>query len=176
MALIACTVCQGTISNQAASCPHCGHPLQRSSSGPFRLFVVAALIAGTTFAAFALYDWLRIQKIEATAVQLNEDQYIGIPVNIEKTKQISISYEVKNGPNFDVFFVEKATFDNWNNLMDDVTMYRTLSHEQTSSGSLTSSMPAGSYYVVFDNTDRGTMPPVNLYNDQVTFDYQIKLK
>jgi hypothetical protein len=176
MALTTCKECNGPISSEAKNCPHCGYPLQKTGNGPLRLLIVTVVVVVGIVAAFALYNWVSVQEIEKWDVVINEDEYLGIPITIDKAKDITISYQLKNGPNIDVYFIEENMYREWNNFLSDISYYRELSREETQSGNMNAKMPAGSYYLIFDNTDRGTLPPMNLYNDQVTFDYEIRLK
>ena len=114
--------------------------------------------------------------------QVQEDQYMTFPIELEKSAEISIEYNILSGPNIDVYFLAPTDYDNWESLMnngtgEEVSYYTDLSTFGLSPGSRTNQLEKGTYYIVFDNTDYGaTYPSMNLINDISTLDFLVTVK
>ncbi|KIL72278.1 hypothetical protein [Bacillus badius] len=113
-------------------------------------------------------------------IQVHEDQYYPILLELDKPANVTIEYFKKSGPNVDVYFMDSSNFATFETLMKqgvtekEVLYNGNLSSFGTSESNKTFKVDEGKYHIVLDNTDYGaTYPPLNMANDISTLDFKI---
>ena len=106
---------------------------------------------------------------------IHEDYYVSHTIPFSSGDYIDISYtaQVTSGPHIDVYFVSSQ---NYQYFQDSVGFdyYVAMSDEDTTYASNNMRITQhGTYYLIFDNTDVGTMPPMNLEDDVAYVSYDI---
>ncbi len=129
------------------------------------LALVSVMICGTSSA-----------ETRSGSEDLDEDWYYSIRIDFDEGELMEVSYTVTvtDGPNIDVFFVDslnKAKLDNDESFNYNVAMSDLNTRYTTKSTTL---FVYDTYYVVVDNSDWETMPPMNLENDIVYFDWEVE--
>ncbi len=210
MALIKCNECGSDISDKASACPKCGFPLNELAATTTSYFhekskrkpnyisrIVILVLLG--IASYYIYSYMNkddktvvtntIKQIANQPVtifdseeQIQEDNYLSIPVELSTAKEVTITYNVTLGPSLDVFFMDSENFQKWKTELstgsnENVEYITALSTFGLSNHTKTAQIAKGTYYAVFDNTDYGpTHPPMNFKNDIATIKIQITEK
>lgn len=106
---------------------------------------------------------------------IDEDYYATHKISFTSGKSITIKYtmDVTDGPNIDVYFLDSQNYAKYQNL-DQFEYFSSMSEENTIHTSKEITLTEhDTYYLVFDNTDIGTDPPWNFYNDIAYINYDI---
>lgn len=103
-------------------------------------------------------------------VQIKEDHYHYIELNLEGLTEINVIAEMTSGPQVDIYFMDKNNFEIWKkrSLLSDekVSYYPDLSCLDSRKMNKKASLNKGIYYLVTDNTDFGqNIPPMNFEDD-----------
>ncbi|MBW3582258.1 MAG: hypothetical protein KY455_04070 [Euryarchaeota archaeon] len=98
-------------------------------------------------------------------VVLAEDQYYRSGFEIGRTATLSIQVEVYSGPNVDVFVMDQLNFQQFEN-GNDIIHFSSCGGVAAQGFQRSCTLSAGTYFIVLDNSDRGsTAPPFNGIDD-----------
>lgn len=113
------------------------------------------------------------QEITDARRSISEDRYIHWDFELNSKSTVSYSFTVVSGPDIDVFLVGRDELANFENSES----FRAYSSASGSSGSDEVPLASGSYTLVLDNTDAGTVaPPTNLDDDVVNVDLEAHIE
>lgn len=193
MALKECEKCGALIVDTTPACPKCDHKRTRNKKKWELLWTILVFTSAVVWLwFFQLHDKQQVvretlQQFVGQSVIIHEEQDVQVleghyryyQVILKGSAELTIDYEIKSGSNLDVFFFNTKNFNLWKkkNILFPVEEYDYLT-EMSSFGVARSSkthlVEAGTYYVVFDNTEWGpTKPPADFHNDITTLDLRI---
>ncbi|WML48488.1 hypothetical protein RCG23_25220 [Neobacillus sp. PS3-34] len=204
MALINCKDCGSQISDKADVCINCGCPIEEeveteNNISRIKRFISITLLAFFIVGGYSIYSNLTENDKSKVSnainfvtnqpttlydeeMQIQEDQYRAFPVEMKKSGEVTIEYNILSGTNLDVYFMESSQYEKWQNIMkngigEEVFYNTELSTFGLSASSKTQQVEQGTYYIVLDNTDYGaTYPPMNFINDISTLNFLVTVK
>ena len=115
---------------------------------------------------------------------LKRETWEGEPFRLEEDAEVQVTAELKDGPAVDVYVLSEAGFNQWNTMVSS-GQQNALKPEyfpalglEGLSASFTSpwtTLKAGNYFLVVDNTSYGsTAPPASRSNDIATVDFKVE--
>lgn len=107
--------------------------------------------------------------------KLEEDEWRYYEIDFNNTGYVSYDFIVRDGPAIDAIFIEQSEYSYFDN--GDRYEYKpTLSALDSAGSEVSSKVPAGSYYLIFDNSSRGeAVPPANFSNDVITVEFELEV-
>ncbi|MBK7828421.1 zinc ribbon domain-containing protein [Nannocystis sp.] len=134
-------------------------------------------IFGSEHRRSPLVDMAGPRTIIDDSINIKEDQYQHYTFEIKVPSTVSLTVTRVKGPAFEVYVVEKSDFDEWKNAANSLFGGQ-FHHFPDLSGTVNAKNPshdrkgtlkAGTYVVIIDNTDFGSVsPPANFADDVVT--------
>ncbi len=118
---------------------------------------------------------------------VKRETWVSEPFSLEDSAEVRVGVALTSGPAIDVYVLSEADFNRWNTLVSKAQESEDQTFEHFSSlgleglsASFTSEwneLPAGTYYLVIDNTSfGGTSPPSPGNDDIATVSYQIEAR
>lgn len=107
--------------------------------------------------------------------KIEEDEWRYYELEFNSTGRIYYDFVVREGPAIDAILMEKSEYSYFES--DQRSEYLSgLSALDSTGQTVEGKVNAGSYYLVFDNSNNGeAAPPANLSNDVVTVEFEIEL-
>ena len=115
-----------------------------------------------------------IDTSDTTAI--HEDYYLTLTLPMTNDGQLIYTATVTDGPNIDIALFDSTEYPNY--VADKSSKYLVAcSNLNTNKANIKCDLPAGTYYLVFDNTDYGSAsPPWNGVDDIATVTYHVQTK
>ena len=102
-------------------------------------------------------------------VEIKEDTYHHVRVAVGKKATVTVEYSLTTGPPIEVVTVDAEDFKKWEQNDKGAIPIAKLSSTEPSPGLLSTELLEGTYYVIVDNSNRGSVsPPANMKNDVAT--------
>lgn len=113
-----------------------------------------------------------------TSVPVDEDEYYAFTAEITKKSAVTVEYSIISGPEVDMFTLTESQYAVWKKSKKheegSVTPVSGLSESGKNKGTFSAEVPAGTYFVIVDNTNYGKCaPPTNTVNDQANVQVKI---
>ncbi|MFC6990348.1 hypothetical protein ACFQH3_00200 [Haladaptatus sp. GCM10025707] len=106
---------------------------------------------------------------------IEEDYWRYYSFSLSRTGRVEYDFTVRQGPAIDVILMDESEYSFFKN-GDRSQYYTALSRMDSTYGSVSEKLSAGSYYLVFDNSNNGVAsPPTNFDNDLATVEYTIEI-
>lgn len=117
---------------------------------------------------------LSSKSTKSDSRKLEEDEWRRYSLDFSSTGYLSYDFIVRDGPEIDAIFIEQSEYS----YFDDGERYEyktNLTAMNSAGEEVSGKVPGGSYYLIFDNSERGeAMPPTNLSNDVVTVEFDME--
>lgn len=106
---------------------------------------------------------------------LEEDHWRYFPLEFDSSGSLNYDFIVRDGPAIDAIVLEESEYSYFDN-GERYEYIPSLSTMDTTGDEVSGRIPSGSYYLVFDNSNRGeATPPTNFSNDVITVEYEIEI-
>lgn len=113
---------------------------------------------------------------------LQEDEYAYYEFNISRNRDVEFRINSVTGPDFEMLVFDKSNFNKYLKVIngqsaEGIKVFGQYEVLENGSKKETINLRSGTYVVLVDNTDNGSViPPMNFINDSVTYKLEIDLK
>lgn len=118
---------------------------------------------------------LRQKQTESDTRKLEEDEWRYYELDFNSTGFVRYDYIVRDGPTIDAIFIEDSEYTHFKN-GDRYNYIPALSALNTAGTEVSGKISAGTYRLIFDNSNRGeATPPTNFSNDIITVEFEVEI-
>ena len=120
-------------------------------------------------------QYLSRKQTKSDTRKLEEDEWRYYELDFNSSGFLRYDFIVRDGPKIDVIFIEKSEYSHFDN--GDRYEYKpALSALDSAGEEVSEKVPEGTYYIIFDNSNRGeATPPSNLNNDVITVEFELEV-